>query len=72
MTDFSKRKHTAITTSYFSSAAINGVTDKTASAGEKLQNGDRGGGGGIMGAEGGGDLSSINAMMSAVMSAVVL
>uniref|UniRef100_A0A3Q3FEE6 Ras-responsive element-binding protein 1 n=1 Tax=Labrus bergylta TaxID=56723 RepID=A0A3Q3FEE6_9LABR len=28
-----------------------------------------GGGGGIMGAEGGGDLSSINAMMSAVMSA---
>ncbi|CAJ1081526.1 ras-responsive element-binding protein 1 isoform X6 [Xyrichtys novacula] len=56
--------------------AINGVTeDATASTdGETLQNGDRGGGGGgggagIIGAEGGGDLSSINAMMSAVMSA---
>ncbi|XP_060920092.1 ras-responsive element-binding protein 1 isoform X2 [Labrus mixtus] len=58
--------------------AINGLTEEAASAGEQLQNGDRGGGGGggdgeggggIMGAEGGGDLSSINAMMSAVMSA---
>ncbi|KAM9839542.1 ras-responsive element-binding protein 1 isoform 2-T3 [Aulostomus maculatus] len=46
--------------------AINGVMEGVAAAstGEKLQNGDRGGG-----AEGGGDLSSINAMMSAVMSA---
>lgn len=42
--------------------------EKDAGGGEKLQNGDRGGGG-MMGAEGGGDLSSINAMMSAVMSA---
>ncbi|XP_051241674.1 ras-responsive element-binding protein 1 isoform X2 [Dicentrarchus labrax] len=52
--------------------AINGVMEEAASGGEKLQNGDRGGGGGgggIMAAEGGGDLSSINAMMSAVMSA---
>ncbi|XP_026185273.1 ras-responsive element-binding protein 1 isoform X2 [Mastacembelus armatus] len=54
---------------------INGMTEAAASGGEKLQNGDRGGGeggedgGGITGAEGGGDLSSINAMMSAVMSA---
>lgn len=38
--------------------AINGVTEAAASGGEKLQDGDRGG-----------DLSSINAMMSAVMSA---
>ncbi|XP_051796341.1 ras-responsive element-binding protein 1 isoform X2 [Acanthochromis polyacanthus] len=47
--------------------ALNGVME--AGGGEKLQNGDRGGG--MMGAEGGGggDLSSINAMMSAVMSA---
>nr|XP_046228130.1 ras-responsive element-binding protein 1 isoform X2 [Scatophagus argus] len=44
--------------------AINGVMEEAASEGENLQNGDRGGGGG-----GGGDLSSINAMMSAVMSA---
>ncbi|XP_026217976.1 ras-responsive element-binding protein 1 isoform X2 [Anabas testudineus] len=56
--------------------AMNGVTEEGASGGEKLQNGDRGGGGGsseggggVMAAEGGGDLSSINAMMSAVMSA---
>ncbi|KAK2859803.1 hypothetical protein Q5P01_004423 [Channa striata] len=55
--------------------AVNGVTEEAASGGEKLQNGDRGaggtgkGGGGITGAEGGEDLSSINAMMSAVMSA---
>lgn len=55
---------------------MNGVTEEGASGGEKLQNGDRGGGGGsseggggVMAAEGGGDLSSINAMMSAVMSA---
>ncbi|KAI3354962.1 hypothetical protein L3Q82_004760 [Scortum barcoo] len=49
--------------------AVNRVTEAEAAAsgGEKLQNGDRGGG--IMAAEGGGDLSSINAMMSAVMSA---
>ncbi|XP_072234727.1 ras-responsive element-binding protein 1 isoform X2 [Leuresthes tenuis] len=39
--------------------AINGVSEGATSGGEKLQNGDRGGG----------DLSSINAMMSAVMSA---
>ncbi|XP_071340466.1 ras-responsive element-binding protein 1 isoform X3 [Trachinotus anak] len=53
--------------------AVNGVTEAAASGGEKLQNGDRGGGGGggggIMASEGGGDLSSINAMMSTVMSA---
>ncbi|KAK9527401.1 hypothetical protein VZT92_013968 [Zoarces viviparus] len=47
--------------------AINGVMEEEeASGGEELQNGDRGG---VMGADGGGDLSSINAMMSAVMSA---
>ncbi|XP_040921551.1 ras-responsive element-binding protein 1 isoform X2 [Toxotes jaculatrix] len=54
--------------------AMNGVMEAAASGGEKLQNGDRGGGGdggggGVMEAEGGGDLSSINAMMSTVMSA---
>ncbi|XP_076014066.1 ras-responsive element-binding protein 1 isoform X2 [Genypterus blacodes] len=51
-------------------APSNGVMEtsgEVANRGEKLQNGDRGGG--IMGAEGGGDLSSIKAMMSAVMSA---
>jgi len=41
------------------SGAINGVSEGATGGGEKLQNGDRGGG----------DLSSINAMMSAVMSA---
>ncbi|XP_041824773.1 ras-responsive element-binding protein 1 isoform X2 [Melanotaenia boesemani] len=41
--------------------AINGVSEGAAGGGEKLQNGDRGGGGE--------DLSSINAMMSAVMAA---
>lgn len=46
--------------------AISPVTEESVSGGEKLQNG---GGGGVMGADGGGDLSSINAMMSAVMSA---
>ncbi|XP_067341511.1 ras-responsive element-binding protein 1 isoform X2 [Channa argus] len=54
--------------------ALNGAMEEAASVGEKVQNGDGGGGGGgkggggIMGAEGE-DLSSINAMMSAVMSA---
>ncbi|XP_029002529.1 ras-responsive element-binding protein 1 isoform X2 [Betta splendens] len=46
--------------------------EEEANGGETLQNGDRGGGDGgegVMAAEGGGDLSSINAMMSAVMSA---
>ena len=62
-----------------SCAAINGAAEEPVSGEEALQNGDRGGGGAIVGAEGGGgggaagggggDLSSINAMMSAVMSA---
>lgn len=52
--------------------AVNGVMEVAANGGEKPQNRDRGGGGGrrgVIGAEGGGDLSSINAMMSTVMSA---
>ncbi|XP_069368250.1 ras-responsive element-binding protein 1 isoform X2 [Paralichthys olivaceus] len=53
--------------------AINGVKEATESGGEKLQNGDRGGGTGAGGREAmateGGDLSSINAMMSTVMMA---
>lgn len=59
------------------SGATNGLMEEeVANGGDKLQNGDRGGGdgggeggGGVMATEGGGDLSSINAMMSAVMSA---
>lgn len=55
-----------------SSGAINGVMEgakEVASGGAKLQNGEKGGGTVGTGGGGGEDLSSINAMMSAVMSA---
>lgn len=61
-------KEVTTATAVTCAGAINGVTEdakETASGAEALQNGDGGGGGG----GGGEDLSSINAMMSAVMSA---